>query len=178
MPFSVSIVIRSAGGESLREIFSLLSKQRKIESIKEVVIINTKSNYSVLKTAKNFNNQFSINEIYLPQSEFTYGKALNLGISKTESDIVAFLSGHSVPVNENWISELIAPHNNQDVAGVCGSQISYPPSNCLEKAFRYVWYNCSPISLPLLLELFLEKTFLAPTLSRMLTAVQTVKTVV
>ncbi|MEK7516934.1 MAG: glycosyltransferase, partial [Patescibacteria group bacterium] len=50
------------------------------------------------------------------------GKALNLGIKAANGKYIVSLSGHCIPVNELWLSNLINNFNDYRVAGVYGRQ--------------------------------------------------------
>jgi hypothetical protein len=54
----------------------------------------------------------------IPKSEFTYGRALNIGIAKATGDIVVLLSAHAVPVGSEFLSTILSAMADPNVAGV------------------------------------------------------------
>ena len=65
--------------------------------------------------------------------DFTYGYALNLGVANVDADIVATLSAHSLPIDANWLRELIQPFADPRVAGVYGRQVPRSNATILER---------------------------------------------
>ena len=64
--------------------------------------------------------------IQISPDEFTYGYALNLGVANADAEIVATLSAHSLPINSDWLRNLIQPFRTPRVAGVYGRQRPRP----------------------------------------------------
>ena len=83
----------------------------------EVIIVDNESNDKTLEKAKQFNIQkILICRDYLP------GKALNIGIKEARGDYIVSLSGHCIPVDNQWLSNLLKNFNESDIAGVYGRQ--------------------------------------------------------
>jgi CMP-N-acetylneuraminic acid synthetase len=82
----------------------------------EVIIVDNNSNDMTLAKAKTFNVKVLKIEEYLP------GKALNLGINASNGEFICCLSGHCIPVNDQWLSNLIRNFDNRKIAGVYGRQ--------------------------------------------------------
>lgn len=116
MSKSVSIIIRTKDEERwitqcLHGVFGQQYKDF------EVIIVDNESVDKTLEKAK----QFKIAKIvtcrdYLP------GKALNIGIRGAKGDYIACLSGHCIPVNSQWLENLIRNFDDPKVAGVYGRQ--------------------------------------------------------
>ena len=67
---------------------------------------------------------FPVTLVQIRPAEFTYGYALNLGVSHVETEIVATLSAHSLPADPDWLRHLIEPFAAEArVAGVYGRQL-------------------------------------------------------
>lgn len=56
--------------------------------------------------------------LHLPRLEFTYGRALNMGIEAATSEIVVLLSAHSLPVGPHFIQNALLPFDDPRVAAV------------------------------------------------------------
>jgi hypothetical protein len=74
-------------------------------------------------------------------ADFTPGKALNLGFEKAKGEIIVALSGHCVPTNENWLTNLIKDLKNDSVAGVYGKQEPLSISSPRDKRDLYTVFG-------------------------------------
>jgi|SaaInlStandDraft_6_1057023.scaffolds.fasta_scaffold07962_4 rhamnosyltransferase len=84
----------------------------------EVIIVD---NDSVDKTIDNV-RKFPISKI-LNISEYLPGKSLNIGIKEAAGDYIVCLSGHCIPINNQWLEFLVdAIIENENYAGVYGRQ--------------------------------------------------------
>jgi glycosyltransferase involved in cell wall biosynthesis len=113
----VSIIIRTKNEE--KWINLCLSKVYE-QSFKnyEIIILDNHSTDSTLKKIKKKESlrTFKIKN-YLP------GKSLNTGIRHSKGELIVFLSAHCIPVNKNWLSELINSFQDEKVAGVYSRQL-------------------------------------------------------
>lgn len=111
----ISIIIRTKNeerwiGEVLTSIFSQDYKDF------EVIIVDNNSTDKTIEKARQFNVKIISIDKYLP------GKALNLGIKSSRGDYIVCLSGHCIPVNNKWLSNLLSGFSGEDTAGVYGRQ--------------------------------------------------------
>ncbi len=122
----VSIVIRTKNEE--RWIFNCLKKifNQSYKNI-EIIIVDNYSTDKTLKKIKNFPHKVIKIKKFLP------GKALNLGIEKASGSIIVCLSAHCIPVNKDWLRNLIKPLKNRSIAGVYGRQQPLPYSSTSDK---------------------------------------------
>src|SRR3989338_2426268 len=109
----ISIIIRTHNEERwislcLKAIFSQEHKDF------EVIIVDNKSTDMTLSKAKTFNVKVISIEEYLP------GKALNYGISSSHNEFICCLSGHCIPVDNQWLSNLLRNFEDKHVMGVYG----------------------------------------------------------
>jgi rhamnosyltransferase len=110
-------------GETLEAIF----QQDALEP-RQVVVIDSGSTDGTQAIVA----QFPTILIQISPEEFTYGYALNLGVSSIDAEIVATLSAHSLPSGPEWLSELIKPFRRPRVAGVYGRQLPRSNATLLE----------------------------------------------
>lgn len=82
----------------------------------EVIIVDNKSTDATVAKAKAFNVKIVNIEEYLP------GRALNIGISHSQGKFLCFLSGHCIPVDNSWLTNLMRNFNDEQAAGVYGRQ--------------------------------------------------------
>ncbi len=78
--------------------------------------------------------RFPVTLVQIPPEDFTYGYALNLGVSHAEGDLIATLSAHSLPTDADWLRSLISPFENVRVAGVYGRQVPRANATIFELA--------------------------------------------
>lgn len=62
----------------------------------------------------------------IPPQEFHHGRTRNLGASLAQHEILVFLSGDAVPVDERWLARLVAPFEDPRVGAVYGRQVPPP----------------------------------------------------
>ena len=111
----VSIIIRTKNEERwisacLNAVFNQSFKDF------EVVLVDNNSADRTVEKAKAFDVKIVTIEEYRP------GRAINLGIQNSRGDIIVCLSGHCIPVNNDWLSNLIHDLKDPKIAGVYGRQ--------------------------------------------------------
>ena len=111
----VSIIIRTKNEERwisscLRSVFKQTYKNI------EVIIVDNQSTDHTIKKAKEFPVKIISIEQFIP------GKAINDGIRHSAGEYIACLSGHCVPVMDNWLENLLSDLEKENVAGVYGGQ--------------------------------------------------------
>lgn len=82
----------------------------------EVIVVDNSSTDRTVPKAKGFNVRVVGIEDYKP------GKALNVGIRESSGEIVVCLSGHCIPTNQEWLTNLVRHFDDVQVAGVYGRQ--------------------------------------------------------
>lgn len=102
----VSIVIRTLNEEKhLDELLCAIKGQSRQEFDIETVIIDSGSTDSTLQIAQKYGCRVT----YITKEEFTFGKSLNDGCEFAKGEYLVFISGHCIPVDENWITNLVKP---------------------------------------------------------------------
>lgn len=115
----VSIVIRTYNEEKhLRELLQAISNQKSSHTI-ETVIVDSGSTDKTLEIAKSF----GVTLVHILKSDFTFGRSLNYGCQAAKGEFLAFVSGHCVPENDQWIANLVKPFENPEIAMTYGRQI-------------------------------------------------------
>ena len=83
----------------------------------EVVLVDNQSTDKTVDKAK----KFGIDKI-VEITKYMPGYALNQGIKESRGDYIVCLSGHCIPIDEHWLSNLYNNFIDDDVAGVYGKQ--------------------------------------------------------
>jgi len=113
----VSIVLRTLNEEMwLKSCVNAIKAQN--YSDYELILVDSGSTDLTVELAKTleFKKILSI-------SDFTPGKAINLGVEHADGDYIVVLSAHCVPENELWLSELVSAMDEPSVAGAYGRQL-------------------------------------------------------
>ena len=113
----VSVVVRVRNEEAwIRSCLEAVHSQEGVNF--EIVLVDNQSSDKTLEIAKQIgvHKVVSLNR-YLP------GLALNRGVEASSGDLIAFLSGHCVPLGSRWLESLVGGFENPDVDGVYGKQL-------------------------------------------------------
>lgn len=116
----VSVVIRTLNEERyLEELLRAILKQKKINFDIELVIVDSGSSDNTLSIAEKYGSRIT----YIKKDEFTFGRSLNIGCKFSNGSILVFISGHCIPVDNLWLSNLIKPIQDNKSGYVYGRQI-------------------------------------------------------
>ena len=115
----ISVIVRTRNesfwiGKCLHEIKNQTYKNY------EVILVDHSSNDQTLTIVKN--NFPKVRIIKYKSKRFFPGRALNLGIQSSKGKFIAMISGHCIPKNKLWLSNLVKNFKNKKVAGVYGKQ--------------------------------------------------------
>tara|TARA_B100001250_G_C19816906_1_gene798995 strand:- start:2896 stop:4209 length:1314 start_codon:yes stop_codon:yes gene_type:complete len=122
----VSIIVRTKNegfwiGKCLHAIEKQLYKNF------EIIVVDNKSSDNTKKIIKeNFPRSKIIN---YSSKTFLPGKALNLGISKSNGTYIVMISGHCIPKNNKWLGNLVKNIKRKNIAGCYGKQEPLDISN-------------------------------------------------
>ena len=118
---SVSFVIRTRNVENdlPRCLDSIFSQNNPTNNKLEIIIVDNESTDNTLNVA----NKYGAKIVTITQDNFTWGKALNIGIEQAEGDIVILMSADVNAENDMWLNEILGPFNNSRVAAVYAKQI-------------------------------------------------------
>lgn len=99
-----SIIIRTLNEEKFLDQLLNSIKNQNIKNIKsyEVIIIDSGSTDNTLEIAK----KHDVKILHLKKEDFSFGKSLNYGCKNANGDILVFVSGHCVPLNNLWLENL------------------------------------------------------------------------
>ena len=123
----ISVVIRARNEcEWLNRTLNALSMQK--FAIDEVILVDNESTDDTLKIA----DKYEVRVLTISRDDFTFGRALNLGIESAKNEIIAIISAHCIPVNELW-ADYISVHflkgEDYSLCGVYGRQEPLPDTS-------------------------------------------------
>ena len=85
----------------------------------EVIVVDSGSTDSTLDVVK----QFPVKILQIKPEDFTYGYSMNVGCTAAKGDFFVALSAHCIPRSGSWLETLIAPFDDETVAGVTSDGI-------------------------------------------------------
>lgn len=122
----VSIIIRTKNEEVWIE-SCLRAIQNQIYKNIEIILVDNFSKDNTVDIAKKFKVKVVRIKNYKP------GKALNIGIKKSNGYYIVCLSPHCIPKNNNWLNKLIQNLNLKNIGAVYGRQLPMSYSSALDK---------------------------------------------
>ncbi|QNK78755.1 glycosyltransferase [Winogradskyella sp. PAMC22761] len=109
----ISVVIRNKNeSQSLNWVLNILNTLYS-EYLKEIIIVDNYSTDDSLKIADKFNCKIVMIK------NFTYGKAINIGIENAKSNYILLLSSHAFPIGDHFFyNALTALKKERNIAGI------------------------------------------------------------
>lgn len=119
---SVSVIIRAKNeARFIGETLAAVQAQRHRDF--EVIVVDSGSSDRTVEIAAGYGATL----VHMDPKEFTYGRALNLGVSRSRGDLLVSLSAHSTPEGVDWLGSLVSGFRYPGVGAVYGRHI--PRSN-------------------------------------------------
>lgn len=131
----VSIIIRSYNEEEhIARILEGIFEQS-VKNI-EVIMVDSGSTDQTLKIARTF--PVIVHEI--KPSEFSFGRALNLGCQAAIGEFFVMASAHVYPVYKDWLGKLLIPFEDPKVGAVYGKQRGCDTTKYSEHQIFSKWF--------------------------------------
>lgn len=132
----VSIVIRAYNEE--KHIGRLMDgiEHQQFDGEIEVILVDSGSTDSTVSIAEHMGAKI----VRIEKSEFTFGRALNIGCKAASGDILLFASAHVYPVYNDWITRIVKQFEPSDVACVYGRQIGNDITRYSEHQVFNKWF--------------------------------------
>jgi glycosyltransferase involved in cell wall biosynthesis len=102
----------------------------------EIILVDSGSTDATVSIASAFPTKI----ISIPPEDFSFGRALNVGLAASESDFAVFASAHVYPVYDSWIEQLVAPFGDERIALSYGRQQTPPDGRFSERQLLTRWF--------------------------------------
>lgn len=124
---ATSIIIRTYNeSRFLPDLLGAIQKQRYADY--ETIIVDSGSIDGTLDIATRNADKI----IPIQSSDFTFGFSLNIGIQEALGRFIVIVSAHTLPVDEDWLANLVKPLHDAQTAMVYGRQLGGPTSKFSE----------------------------------------------
>jgi rhamnosyltransferase len=143
----VSIIIRTLNEAGhLQNVLQKITEQQG-DFVLEFILIDSNSTDNTLEVAC----RYKCRVLQLPRAEFSWGKALNMGLEAAINEYCILLSGHCPPVDNLWLGKLLGPLAVPNVAATCGRQIPVHGVDPFEEAELERWFPQLSANVPYLM---------------------------
>jgi glycosyltransferase involved in cell wall biosynthesis len=115
-----SVIIRTFNeAKHLPSLLHNIEKQTLAKKDVEVIIVDSGSTDDTLSIAEG--NSARI--VHIRKDEFSFGRSLNIGCAAARGENLVFVSGHCIPVADDWLGLLVKPLAIEPIAYTYGRQI-------------------------------------------------------
>lgn len=128
------IILTKNGGANFPRLMERIFSQRFGGSY-EVIVIDSGSTDGTPEAARS--HPVILRQI--PPQEFHHGRTRNLGVDMAQGDYIVFITQDALPLDDNWLQNLIDGFDSPSVAMVVGRQIPWEHTRPPEKFFYH--YN-------------------------------------
>jgi rhamnosyltransferase len=94
----------------------------------EIIVVDSGSTDPSLTIAAKHHCQI----VHIRREDFSFGRSLNVGCEVATGQALVFISGHCVPTDSEWLTNLIKPFADEKVAVTYGRQIGGPETKFSE----------------------------------------------
>jgi rhamnosyltransferase len=132
---TTSIVIRCRNEEAhIGRLLTGIMRQR--DRPEEIILVDSGSTDATLSIA----SAFPVSVVHISQADFSFGAACNMGCEAANGDVAVFISAHCYPLYESWLTRLVEPFADPDVALTYGRQIGPPGARYSEQRLFARWF--------------------------------------
>jgi rhamnosyltransferase len=138
---SVSLIIRCHNEEAhIGRLLTGVLHQTRVPA--EIVVVDSGSTDATLAIA----SAFPTSIVRIPPREFSFGRALNVGLRAATGQVAVIASAHVYPVYDTWIERLVAPFADESVALAYGRQQTPSDGRFSEQRLLARWFPTSSVA--------------------------------
>lgn len=109
---------------------------------REILVVDSSAGDGIADTLRDYvqTTDVPVRRVPLAPADFSFPRALNLGIRHASGEIAVSLSGDATPANDRWLEALVAPLANPQVAGAFSRHVPRPGVKVVwAERFRLWW---------------------------------------
>lgn len=130
-----SLVIRSYNEEQhIGRLLTGVLRQQVVPP--EIILVDSGSTDATLAIA----SRFPVRIVHISPEEFTFGRSLNRGLAAATEPLAVLASAHVYPEYDDWLTRLLAPFNDPQVALTYGRQRGDHTSRPSERQLLRQWF--------------------------------------
>ena len=140
----VSIIIRALNEIAyLPTLISTIRHQKLVDTTVKIVVVDSGSTDGTFEYAIKHADLV----VSIEKANFSFGRAINLGLDAIESKITVLVSAHCIPKDEFWLRNLIEPIRAGEASASYGKQEA-PKSGCISESNIFEMQYPSDSKLP------------------------------
>ena len=120
MGFGASVIVRAKDKEPTIEAALQSLRRQTVEP--EIILVDSGSRDRTVEVGRRYADQL----IEIPERDFSYGRALNMGAAAASAPVHFALSAHCRATAPDWIERSLRLYDRSDVAGTCGTAAPAP----------------------------------------------------
>ena len=102
----------------------------------EIIVVDSGSTDATVTIA----SRYPVQIISIKPEEFSFGRALNIGIQAAQGEFIVAASAHVYPVYQDWLEHLLAPFTDPKIALVYGKQQGNEVTKYSEHQVFATWF--------------------------------------
>jgi len=132
---TVSLVIRCFNEEAhIGRLLTGVVRQTRVPE--QIIVVDSGSTDATLAIA----STFPVEIVTIAPEDFSFGRALNLGLAAARTDLAVLASAHVYPLYDTWVERLIAPFAMPEIAVTYGRQQTPPRGRFSERQLMAQWF--------------------------------------
>ncbi len=135
VPHTVALVIRCFNEEAhIGRLLTGVVRQTHVPE--QILVVDSGSTDATLAIA----DAFPVEILTIAPEDFSFGRALNVGLASARTDVVVLASAHVYPLYDTWIERLTAPLEASEIALAYGRQQTPPNGRFSERQIMARWF--------------------------------------